>query len=553
MFKRKSNTTSDGNVPRVVILGGGYGGLYAALELQKAAKRGEVELTLISWDNFFLFQPLLAEVISGGIEPLHVVSPIRRLIPSANFLQAEVEEIHPDSQDVIIRFPGHPHRDHVPYDQLIIAVGRSTDLSALPGVAEHALPFKTLGDAFTLRNHLIRMMEAAEVEEDAAKKREMLTFVVAGGGITGVEVVAEINDFVKEASKYYPHVITEEVRVILLHGNSRILPELNEKLANFSHRLLERRGIEIRLNIRINGATAETAMLSDGSTIAIRTMVAAVGSSPNRLLDSIPSERDRRGGLIVDETLAVPGQKRIWAVGDVASVPDVLEGGTAPPTAQYALREAKQAAKNILATIRGNSPRRFAYRNRGVFVPLGRYSAVAEAFGLKLSGFLAWWLYRTYYLFQIPRLERKLRIVTDWTLDLVFPGDIVYTDIIGSRGITRAHYEAGTTVYRQGDLSRNFSTILSGEVEVVREQDGLEKRVAVLGIGEHFGEVSLLQGDRHTASVRALTPIDVLVMSGADFTALANSSSHFGELLDEVMRKRLAASSTDGSKHQATN
>ena len=495
MFKGNSNTTNDGKVPRVVVLGGGYGGLYAALELQKAAKRGEVELTLISWDNFFLFQPLLAEVISGGIEPLHVVSPIRRLIPSANFLQAEVEDIHPDSQDVIIRFPGHPHQDHIPYDQLIFAVGRSTDLSALPGVAEHALPFRTLGDAFTLRNHLIRMMEAAEVEEDAAKKREMLTFVVAGGGTTGVEVVAEINDFVKEASKYYPHVTTEEVRVILLHGNSRILPELNEKLADFSHRLLEQRGIEVRLNIRINGATAETAILSDGSTIATRTMVAAVGSSPDRMLDSIPSERDRRGGLIVDETLAVPGQKGIWVVGDAASVPDVLKGGTAPPTAQYALREARQVAKNILATIRGNSPRPFAYRNRGVFVPLGRYSAAAEAFGLRLSGFLAWWLYRTYYLFQIPRLERKLRIVTDWTLDLVFPGDIVYTDIIGSRGITRAHYEAGTTVYRQGDLSRNFYTILSGEVEVVREQDGQEIRVAILGIGEHFGEVSLLQGD----------------------------------------------------------
>ncbi len=548
MFNRRSNTTSEGNVPRVVILGGGHGGVYAALGLQKAAKRGEIELSLISRDNFFLYHPLLAEVISGSIEPLHVVNPIRRLITSADFLQAEVEAIHVDSQNVTIRYPGNPHRHHIPYDQLVIAVGRSTDLSALPGVAEHAFPFKTLGDAFTLRNHVIRMLEAAEVEEDPDMKREMLTFVVAGGGYTGVEAVAGINAFVKEASKDYRHVTADEVRGILLHGESRILPELSEKLAAFSHRLMERRGIEIRLNTLLKSATAERAILDDDTAIPTRTLVAAVGSAPARLLDSISSERDRRGRLVVDETLAVPGQRGIWAVGDAAAVPDLLKGGTAPPTAQYALREAKQAARNILATIRGKSPRSFSYRNRGVFVPLSRYSAATEAFGLKLSGFLAWWLYRTYNLYQLPRLERKLRVVTDWTLDLVFPGDIVYTDIARSQGMTKAHYEAGASVYHQGELATNFYIILSGEVEVVREQDGEETGVATLGIGEYFGEVSLLQGDQHTASVRALTSVDVLVMSGADFTALASSSSRFGELLNGVMRQRLAASSTNGSQ-----
>ncbi|MCH7606875.1 MAG: FAD-dependent oxidoreductase, partial [Chloroflexi bacterium] len=354
--------------PRVVILGGGYGGIYAALKLQKAARRGQIELALISQDNYFLSKYMLSEVVSGSIEPPHIVNPIRRLLPHANFHLADIEAVDVVDRIVAINYLGdNTQYNRIPYDYLVIAVGSSTDLSRFPGMAEHAFPFRTLGDAFFLRNHLIRVLEAAEVESDPDEKVEELTFVVAGGGYTGVEVAAEINSFVREAAKSYRHIEPDEIKVILLHGRDRILPVLSEQLAAFSHRVLERRGVEIRVNTRIMGATEQRALLADGSEIPTRTLVAAVGSAPNKILDSVPGDRDSIGRLVVDETLAVPGQPGIWAVGDCAAAPEIRHGGTCPPTAQYAVRQAKRVAANILATIKGELPRPFSHRSLGVF------------------------------------------------------------------------------------------------------------------------------------------------------------------------------------------
>ncbi|MFB3097712.1 MAG: cyclic nucleotide-binding domain-containing protein, partial [Dehalococcoidia bacterium] len=270
------------------------------------------------------------------------------------------------------------------------------------------------------------------------------------------------------------------------------------------------------------------------------------GSAPNRLLDTIPCSRDPWSRVVVDETLAVPECPEVWALGDCAAVPDRHKGGTCPPTAQYALREAKHLARNILAAIKGQRLRPFSYRNMGVFVPLGRFSAAGDVMGLKVSGFLAWWLYRTYYLYQLPRLERKLRVMIDWTLELIFRRDIVKMDVIPSQGINRVHYEEGEIIYRQGGLARNFYIIIAGEVGVYRQGNGEERSVATLRAGEFFGEMSLLQGVRHTASVRALTPVDLLAMNGTDFSALAASSKGFGELLADVMRQRLSGSDITG-------
>ena len=537
LFQRESG----GEAPRVVILGGGYGGVYTALALQKPARHRQINLSLISRENFFLFQPMLAEVVSGSIEPPHILNPIRRLCRFTDFYQAEIEEIDLVTRRVAIRYPGAPNRRYIPYDHLVIAVGSSTDLSMLPGLAAHAFPFKTMGDALLLRDHLIGVLEMAEVEDDPGEKAELLTFVVAGGGYTGVEVAAEINDFVREAADSYAHVDPSEVKVILLQGAGRILPVLSEDLANFSHRLLERRGIEVRLNTRIKSATAQSAILSDGTVIPTTTLVAAIGAAPNRLLDSMPWSKDDGGLVVVGEDLAVPGYPGVWAVGDCASVPDSHTGGTCPDTAQYALKEARHVAQNILASIKGQRPRPFSHRNMGVFVPLGRFYAAAEVLGFKLSGFLAWWLYRTYYLYRLPRLERKLLVMIDWTLALVFRRDIVRMDVTRSEGISRAHYEAQEIIFHEEDLARNFFIILSGTVQVFRRGDGGEVSVATLGPGEYFGEMSLMRRGRHTASVRALTPVDLLIMSGADFNALADSSTRFYELLDGVVRQRLAA------------
>jgi NADH:ubiquinone reductase (H+-translocating) len=528
------------NPPKVLVLGGGFGGVHATLELEKAARRGEIDLSLVSRDNFFLQQPLMAEVVSGGIQPLHIVSPIRRVARHTRFYKAEVEAIDVETRSVTMRFPGHSHYHYLPYDHLLIAVGGATDLSMLPGMAEHAMPFKTLGDAFYLRNHLISVMEMAEVEEDPERKQELLTFVVVGGGYTGVEVVSEINSFIREAAQSYHRIDPAEARVILLHAGDRILPELDEGLARFGHRLLERDGIEIRLNTRIKGATTRYAIINDGDSIPNKTLVAAIGASPNPLLNTLPCRRDERRRLVTDETLAVPDYPGLWSVGDCAAIPDVVGGGTCPPTAQYAVRQARHVARNILAQIQGRPLQVFRHKNRGSFVPLGEFSAAAEIMNFKLSGFLAWWLYRTYYLLQLPRLERKLKVMLDWTLELLFARDIVQLDVIRTEGISRARYEAGQVVYQQGELARNFYIILKGEVEITRQEEGRTITVATLGPGEYFGEMSLLREVRHTASVRALTPLDLLVMNGSDFTALASSSTDLGRFLESMVERRLS-------------
>ena len=526
--------------PRVVILGGGYGGVYTALALQRAARQGRIELSLVSRDNFFLFQPMLAEVVSGNIEAPHIVSPIRRLCRFTSFSQAEIEAIDVENRNVIIGYAGQPDYSYIPYDHLVIAVGSDTDLSALPGMSEHAFPFKTLGDAFFLRSHLIEVLERAEVEADREEKRKLLTFVVTGGGYTGVEVAAEINDFTREAARSYRHVDPQEIKVILLQGRDRILLELSEELAAFSHRLLERRGIEIRLNTRIRSATAESAIISDEDVIPTRTLVAAIGAAPNRLLDSLPCRRDSRGRLVADQTLAVPGYPGLWGVGDCAAIPDVQNGETYPPTAQYAVREARHLARNILATINGSGARPFSHGSFGVFVPLGRFSAAAEVLKFKVSGILAWWMYRTYYLYQLPRLKRKIQVLIDWNLALIFRRDIVQQDITRSERTSRAHYETGQIIMYEGQLARNFYIIIDGKVQVFRQKDGLETEIAVLGPGQLFGEIALLRGTRRTASIRALTPVDLLVMRGDDFKAMAASSTQFNELLAGVMQQRLS-------------
>ena len=533
--------------PKVVILGGGYGGVYTALQLQKAARRGRIDLSLVSQENFFLSQPMLAEVVSGSIEPPHIVNPIRRLLPHVHFHQAEVESVEPNTRNVVINYRGDSTQyNRIPYDHLVIAVGSTTDLSSLPGMEEHAFPFKTVGDAFFLRNHVISALEQAEVETDPDQKAELLTFVVAGGGYTGVEVAAEINAFTREAVKSYSRIDSKEITVILLHAGSRILPVLPDKLADFSHRELESQGLKIRLGASLKGATAQRAILSDGSTISTRTLVAAIGSAPNPVLSKIPIPKGDRGRVDTHETLAVRDHSGIWAVGDCAAVPDVRNDGTCPPTAQYAMRQAKHVARNILASINGESVRPFSSRNLGVFVPLGGRSAAANIMGLNLRGLLAWWLYRTFYLYQLPRLERKIRVMTDWTLELFFRRDIVHMDIARSKGISKAHFEAGEMIFHEGELARNFYTILEGSVQVIHQDQGQETLLATLGRGEFFGEMALLQGVRRTASIRALTPTDLLVMGGSDFQALATKTTYFGETLTEVIRQRQSMNTGPG-------
>jgi NADH dehydrogenase len=409
---------------RVLILGGGFGGVEAARRLERLLRgREDVEVTLVSRDNFFLFTPMLHEVAASDLDITHIVSPLRALLHRTNVIVGDVSDIDLPGRRVRVThgFDGHDHE--VEFDQLLITLGSTTNFHGLPGLAEHALTMKTLGDAIHLRNRLISLLEEASTE-CGSEKADGLTVVVAGGGFAGVETIAALNDFAREALVFYPRLRQQDVRMVLVHSGRHILPELGEDLGTYAARKLAVRGVEILTDERVQSVDPDGVTLQGGRRIASRVVVWTAGTSAHPLLERLPCQRDH-GRLVVDETLATPGWPGVWALGDCAVVPDGRTGKPHPPTAQHALREARTAAANMVAAIDRRSPRRFSFRTVGQLAAIGRRTGVARIGGIKFSGFIAWWLWRTVYLSKLPRLEKKLRVAIDWTLDLIFAKDFV--------------------------------------------------------------------------------------------------------------------------------
>lgn len=526
---------------RILILGGGFAGVYTAMALEKRIGRDpDVEIGLVSRDNYLVFQPLLPEVISGGIGILDTLAPIRRLCPNTNLYVRAVEGIDLEKR-VVTTSSGFRHRPYrLEYDHLVLALGSITDFGGQPGLREHALPFKYLGDALVLRNQIIHALEEADIEEDPQLRQALLTFVVAGGGFSGVEVVAQINDFVRKVAGSFRRIERGQIRVVLLAG-ARILPELPEDLAAFAHRVLQRHGVEIRLNTRLSGATADSALLPRGERIPTKTLVSTVPSASNPLLAALacPKDRDR---IIVNEYLEVPDYPGVWAIGDCARVPDRRTGQPCPPTAQHATRQAKCVASNILATLHGRPPQPFTFKALGKLGGLGHHSAVAEILDLKLAGFPAWLLWRVIYLLKLPGLDRKLRVATDWFLDLLLKPDIVQLRTHDAPAVGREHFEANETIFGQGDRGDRLYIIVDGEVEVVkREVGGREGILAVLGPGECFGEMALVSDLPRMASARSRTSVNLLTVDRTAFAALFGALPPLRGLFQQLIERRSAA------------
>jgi len=415
------------NPKRIVIIGGGFAGTAIALRLERLF-RGDasLEITLLDSENFFTFTPLLPEVPSGSIQPKHIVFPLRALLQRTRVCQASVNAIDVDRRTVTAAHCGACGDFMLPFDHLVLALGSVPNFFGLPGVAEHALTIKSLADATQLHAHVIDKLEHADLQPDPAVRRRMLTFVVAGGGFAGVETIAELNDFVRGAGRYYPHIQPEEIRLVLIHSGDRILPEVSASLSRYALEKLRSRGVEVLLNTRVKACAPHSVTINDGATLDAHTFVWAAGTAPNPVLELVQVARSKSGRVAVDANLAARDRSCIWAVGDSACVPDIVSGGDCPPTAQFALRQGRRLADNIAAVIRGHEPQPFRFKAIGLLAGLGRRSAVAEIFGFRFSGFLAWWLWRTIYLLKLPGFERKLRVAIDWTLDLFFPRDIVY-------------------------------------------------------------------------------------------------------------------------------
>jgi len=410
--------------PHVVVLGGGFGGIYAALEFERAIARGErLRVTLVARDNFFLFTPMLHEVAASDLDLTNIVSPVRKLLRSVEFFQGEVQSIDLRGKRVTVRHGSNGHTHEISWDRLVVALGSVTNFHGLPGLAERALTMKSLGDAAYLRNLLIARLEEADTECAAAVRRPLMTFVVAGGGFAGVETIAGVNDFLREALPYYPHLREDRLRVVLVHSGDTILPELGPRLGRYAQRKLSERGVEILTGVRLDGIDDRSVRLSDGTEIETRAVIWTAGTSPHPLLQEVPCVKER-GRLLVDEQLRLVGVPEVWALGDCAAVPDG-SGGWHPPTAQHALREGRLVARNVIAELRGEQPGPFRFRTLGQLAAIGRRTGVARIFGVNFSGFLAWWLWRTIYLSKLPRFEKKLRVTLDWTLDVFFSKDLV--------------------------------------------------------------------------------------------------------------------------------
>ncbi|MCC6670779.1 MAG: FAD-dependent oxidoreductase [Planctomycetes bacterium] len=518
----------------VLVLGGGFAGVEVARRLERLLPR-TASITLVSAENYLVFQPLLPEVVGGNLDPGHVVAPLRHLVRRAHVVRGEVVGIDLARREVEVSTPGNEpgaeQRSRFAGRHLVLALGSVVDVSRTPGMSEHALLMKNLADALALRAALVARLERAVVESDPVERAALLTFVVVGGGFSGIETAAEMWDMLRHAQRFYPSLRGERMRVLVVDGNASILRELHPDLGAFARRLLERRGVELLLETRTRAVSAEAVHLDDGSTLATRTVVCTVGNAPHPVLQDLPL-RLERGRVATDAFLRVPGHADVWALGDGAWVPDG-HGGIAPPTAQFATRMGRRVAENIAAALRGAPPAPFRHRSQGQMATLGRLNAVAYVRGLKFSGFLAWWLWRTIYLLKLPGLDRKLRVVTDWTLRLFFPRELTFVDPKPTRGLARIHLEKGEVLFRQGDVSATFYVVESGRMQLSQQDEaGQVTLCEELTAGAHFGQGSLLRNRVRRTTAVALEPSTVLAFPARDFDQLTQRFTALRRLLE---------------------
>lgn len=520
---------------RIVILGGGFGGVYTAIYLEKLLKKSNFEIALVNKENYFVYQPMLAEVVGGSLGLIDTVSSLKKLLPKTTVYVRDILQVDLHQKKIILA-PEFNHTNfELSYDYLVFALGNVTDFRGIPGIHEHALPFKNLADSIAIRNQIIEVVEAAACEENPAFRKELLTFVIGGGGFSGTEVAAEINDFVRSLVKKYKKIDPQEVKVVLVHSQKRLMDrELSESLSNYSAKLLIKRGVEIRFGQRLTSATPNEAVIDGKERIRSKTIVSTVPSSPNPIIESLPLPLER-GKIKTTLYLGVENNKDLWALGDCALIPSFDEKGFCPPTAQFAIREAKTLAHNIVASLEGKPLKPFKFKCLGMLGALGHHRAVAELFGkIKFSGFFAWLMWRAIYWIKLPGIDRKLKVAFSWILDAIVPIESVQLKLNSGQGVINFHYEPGDIIFNEGDVGDYFYIIVSGQVEVLRSKEGQYIRLSVLSSGEYFGEMAILNDKKRSATIRCITACDVIALRNKDFGALL---SNLEDLKKSFMKK----------------
>ncbi len=430
---------------RIVILGGGFAGLATARRLERQLRPGEAEITLVSRENYQLFTPMLPEVSSGNLELRHIVTPLRAQLKRTQFVLAEIANI--DIPARTVRFShtiAADFHETIAYDHLVIALGSVTSTFDIPGVAEHALPLKTLEDAETLRNRIIAALETADIATDPVERARLLTFVVVGGGYTGCEAVGELVDLFRSIVRYYRSIRIEEVAIVLVEGGMKLLGDLPPKMGEYTGKNLRERGVRVMMGDQVKALDRDGVTLASGTRIESATVVWSAGARPPQIVKDLPLEHARNGGLFVDRAMRAIGHEDVWALGDCAWVPTEKPNTWYPATAQHAIREGPALADNLIATLRGEPTKPFRYDSLGTMASLGARRGVAQLPGdFILTGFIAWLMWRAYYLSRLPGLDRRLRVAFDWTLGLLFPRDIAEMRVYSAKARRMAATDAG--------------------------------------------------------------------------------------------------------------
>jgi NADH dehydrogenase len=531
---------------RIIIVGGGFGGVKCAATLCRELPRESAEVVLFDRQNHLVFSPLLAEVVGSSINPLDVVVPLRQLLPRVFCRTEEIRSIDFGKNEV--EFHGEDGQQaRLHYDHLVIACGSVTNLNVVPGMADHAFPLKTVADASNLRSQLMAQMEQAEIASDLDRKRWHLTVLVVGGGYSGVEAAGEINDLICDSARYFHHWKQPDMKVVLIHSRDQILPEISPGLREFAKRKMERAGVQMVLNARVTSATPEGVVLQDGQFLKGATIVCTIGSAAAPVIAGLNAPKEK-GRLATEPDLRIKGAANVWAIGDCAWIVNSLNGEVSPTTGQFAERQGCQCAQNIARTLKGEATRPFRFKLLGELCSIGGHSAVADLFGLHLSGFLAWFAWRGVYLFKLPTLGRRLQVGFDWVSLLLFPRDLAYVRAEPTERVSHAHYGAGDFIFRQGDAPTNFYVLEKGEVEVLRSKNGSDSSptrdrndyevVTVLGSGSFFGERALLGNRPRVMSIRARTPVEVLVMGKNVFTQFSGALAPLRDALAQTLNRR---------------
>jgi len=518
---------------RIVCLGGGWVAIYLVKSLRGAIKRGEVELTIVSRENFHTFHGFIPEMLVGRIQPQQLVTPARWVFQPAHFHNAEIESIDTGARTIVTSRAIDGRQYVLEYDQLVLGLGCVDDLSRFPGLAEHTLRIKTYWDCVKARSHVLSLMEMAELESDPEERRRLLTFVCVGGNFGGIEVAAELaNYFQVLVKREFPRLRREDFRIVVVHSGKEILPELGEsqpRLVKYAREFLSRSGIEFRLNTRLIAATAQEALISGDERIPTRTILSCAGSAFSPLLESLPLQRDERGRMKVDATGRVVGSDSVWAAGDCAAMPHP-KGGTCAMIATNAMFGGKHVGQNLLRAVRGKVLKPFSFSGIGEGCSIGHRRAVAHVKGIPMWGIPGWIAWRATFMVFIPSWDRKFRILMDWILTAFSGRDIANIRMNEPFGVRKQMYEPGQVIVREGDVGQQMFVISEGEVEVVHTAaDGTEQHLATLRPGQHFGEVAIFNHKRRTATVRAKTRVRLLSLGGNEALNLSEAIQPFGE------------------------